>query len=213
MKRIRGKGKRFRAGMVLGALLAIGASAVERDELSENPQQPVLSGADVKPSVPAPAERTYAIPLAFTLLGWGIPYTRGWNIYGVRVNTCLPGWNPGHRDVYGIDAGISGEAGRNAGGISCNLLDNSCDRFGGIQVGGVYNRIKEFAPFGLQATLGHNRANRMNGIQVGTWNAATSFHGLQIGLLVNYAGSGAGLQIGLWNQCGEHGSPILGAIF
>jgi hypothetical protein len=152
-------------------------------------------------------------PLSVTLFEWGIPYTRGWDVYGIRVNTCLPGWSAGHNDIYGIDFGVSGEITGDAAGVSCNFFDNICRDFGGIQIGGLYNRIQGDAPAALQATFIHNRANSINGIQVGTWNVAAHFRGLQIGLLVNYAESGAGLQIGLWNQCGAHASPILGVVF
>ena len=152
-------------------------------------------------------------PLAITLLEWGIPFSRKWNVYGIRVNTCVPGWTAGHNDIYGIDGGVSGEITGDAAGISCNFFDNICQDFGGVQVGGLYNRINGDAPIALQITLGHNRANTMNGMQIGCWNVASRLRGLQIGLLVNHAENGAGLQIGLWNECGTHGSPILGAVF
>jgi hypothetical protein len=151
-------------------------------------------------------------PLAITLLEWGVPFSRGWNVYGVRVNTCLPGWPAGHNDIYGIDFGLSGEINGDAAGISCNLIDNMCNDFGGLQVGGLYNRIKGDAPAALQVTFIHNQADTINGIQLGCWNIATRLRGLQFGL-INHAESGAGLQIGLWNACGATGSPILGAVF
>jgi len=152
-------------------------------------------------------------PLAITVLEWGIPFSRGWNVYGIRVNTCLPGWTAGHKDIYGIDFGVSGEINGDAAGISCNFFDNICNDFGGIQVGGLYNRIKGDAPAALQVTFIHNRADTVNGIQIGgIWNVAARLRGLQIGL-INRAEIGAGLQIGLWNECGANGSPILGAVF
>ncbi|MEI7899131.1 MAG: hypothetical protein WCK89_02685 [bacterium] len=152
-------------------------------------------------------------PLAITVLEWGIPYSRGWNVYGLRVNACSPGWPAGHNDIYGIDVGVSGEINGDAAGISCNFFDNICNDFSGIQVGGLYNRIKGDAPLALQVTFIHNRADTVNGIQIGgIWNVATRLRGLQIGL-INHAESGAGLQIGLWNECGTTGSPILGAVF
>ena len=155
----------------------------------------------------------YATPLAIAVLEWGIPFSRGWNVYGLRVNACSPGWHAEHNDVYGIDVGVCGEINGDAAGISCNFLDNICRDFGGIQVGGVYNQIKGDAPIALQVTFLNNRANTINGIQIGgLWNVATRLRGLQIGL-VNHAESGAGLQIGLWNECGTQGSPILGAVF
>lgn len=152
-------------------------------------------------------------PLAITLLGFGIPYTTGWDIYGVRLNTCVPGWSVGHNDIYGIDVGLSGEVSGDVAGVSCNLFDNICSDFGGIQIGGLYNRIRGDSPAALQLTFVHNRVNAMNGIQIGgIWNVATHFRGLQIGI-VNYAESGAGLQIGIWNQCGTIASPVLGVVF
>lgn len=154
----------------------------------------------------------HVTPLSLAVFEWGIPFSRGWNVYGVRLNLCVPEWHAGHNDLYGIDAGLCGEVNGDAAGISCNVFDNVCRDFGGIQVGGLYNRIKGDAPFAIQATLVHNHANAMNGLQAGLWNLAGRFRGIQIGV-VNHAESGAGLQIGLWNQCGTQGSPILGAIF
>jgi len=151
-------------------------------------------------------------PLAVTFLEWGIPFSRGWDVYGIRVNTCIPGWEAGHNDIYGIDVGLSGEITGNAAGISCNFFENICEDFGGIQIGGLYNRIRNNSPAALQVTFLHNRVNDMNGMQVGGWNVAKGFRGVQIGL-VNYAESGGGLQIGLWNQCGTHASPILGVVY
>ncbi len=152
-------------------------------------------------------------PLAITLLGFSVPYTTGWDIYGLRLNTCIPGWSVGHDDIFGLDVGLSGELSGDAAGISCNVFDNICDDFGGIQIGGLYNRIRGDTPAAIQLTFIHNRVNAMNGIQLGgLWNVATRLYGLQIGL-VNYAESGAGLQIGIWNQCGTIASPILGVVF
>jgi hypothetical protein len=152
-------------------------------------------------------------PLAVTLLGFGVPYTTGWDIYGLRLNTCIPGWSVGHDDVFGIDVGFSGEMSGDVAGISCNVFDNICSDFGGIQIGGLYNRIRGDSPAAIQLSFVHNRVNAMNGIQIGgIWNVATRFRGLQIGI-VNYAEEGAGLQIGLWNQCGTIASPILGVVF
>ena len=180
---------------------------------------PSLPAGTVPASTPSgfvavqPPDDQPVTPLAITLFEWGIPFSRGWDVYGIRVNTCLPGWTAGHDDIYGIDFGVSGEITGDAAGISCNFFDNICNNFGGIQIGGLYNRIRGDAPIALQTTFIHNRANMMNGIQIGgIWNVATVFRGLQIGL-INYADSGAGLQIGLWNQCGTHASPILGAVF
>jgi hypothetical protein len=152
-------------------------------------------------------------PLALAVGAWGIPFSRGWNVYGIRANVCFPGWHAEHNNIYGIDGGVSGEINGDAAGICVNVFDNVCRDFGGIQIGGVYNRIAGNAPIALQASLGHNRANTMNGMQIGCWNVANRLRGVQIGLLVNHAESGAGLQIGLWNQCGTQGSPILGAVF
>ena len=152
-------------------------------------------------------------PLAITLLEWGIPWTCGCDVYGLRVNTCLPGWPAGHDDIYGIDVGLSGEITGDAAGISCNFFENICNDFDGIQIGGLYNRIKGDASIALQITFIHNRATTVNGIQIGgLWNVARRLRGMQIGL-INHAESGAGLQIGLWNECGTRGSPILGAVF
>mgnify|MGYP000881692859 CR=1 FL=1 len=177
------------------------------------PAGTVAAPAAVDTTAFAPPDDEPVTPLAVTLLEWGVPYTRGWDVYGIRVNTCIPGRDAGHNDIYGIDFGVSGEITGDAAGVSCNFFDNICRDFGGIQIGGLYNRIQGGAPAALQATFGHNRANAMNGVQAGAWNVASRFRGLQIGLLVNYAESGAGLQIGLWNQCGAHASPILGVVF
>jgi hypothetical protein len=172
------------------------------------PMGTAAGSASVQPAADEPVT-----PLAITLFEWGIPFSRGWDVYGIRVNTCFPGWTSGHNDVYGIDFGLSGEVTGDAAGISCNLFDNSCGDFGGIQIGGFYNRIKGDAPIALQTTLIHNRANAMNGIQIGgIWNVAAVIRGIQIGL-INYAENGAALQIGLWNQSGTHGSPLLGVVF
>lgn len=173
---------------------------------------PVATSASSAAITPKPDDEPVT-PLALTLLGFSVPYTTGWDIYGVRLNTCVPGWSVGHNDMYGIDVGLSGEVTGDSAGISCNLFDNSCSDFGGIQIGGLYNRIRGDSPAAIQLTFIHNRVNAMNGIQLGgLWNVATRFYGLQIGL-VNYAESGAGLQIGLWNQCGTIASPILGVVF
>lgn len=152
-------------------------------------------------------------PLSIAVAEWGIPFSRGWNVYGIRMNACFPGWHAEHNNIYGIDGGVCGEINGDAAGVCVNFFDNACRDFGGIQVGGLYNRISGDAPVALQVTFIHNRANTMNGIQIGgIWNVAARLRGLQIGL-VNHAESGAGLQIGLWNQCGTQGSPILGAVF
>lgn len=173
---------------------------------------PVTTCATSSAITPKPDDEPVT-PLAITLLGFSVPYTTGWDIYGLRLNTCIPGWSVGHDDMYGIDIGLSGEVSGNAAGISCNVLDNICDDFGGLQIGGLYNRIRGDTPAAIQLTFVHNRVNAMNGIQLGgLWNVATRFYGLQIGL-INYAESGAGLQIGLWNQCGTIASPILGVVF
>lgn len=154
-----------------------------------------------------------ATPLALATSFFSIPDSRGWDVYGIRLNLCIPGWTGGQVDLYGVDAGLSGEFHGDAAGILCNLLDNRCDDFAGLQVGGFYNRIAGDAPFALQATLGHNRANTINGVQIGlVWNEAKRLNGLQIGLF-NAASEGAGLQIGLWNTCADRASPILGFIF
>jgi hypothetical protein len=176
------------------------------------PEGTVPVATSVDTSRFAPPNDEPVTPLAVTLFEWGVPFSRGWDVYGIRVNTCLPGWTAGHNDIYGLDFGVSGELTGDAAGVSCNFFDNICRDFGGIQIGGVYNRVKGDAPFALQATLGHNRANAMNGLQAGVWNVAAGFRGLQIGL-INHAEKGAGLQIGLWNACGTHASPILGAVF
>lgn len=167
----------------------------------------------VNTSAFTPPDDEPVTPLSLTLLEWGIPYTRGWDVYGLRLNTCIPGRSAGHNDIYGLDAGLSGEVTGNAAGISCNFFDNICRDFSGLQIGGVYNRINGEAPCVMQVTLGHNRANTMNGLQIGAWNVASKMNGMQIGLLVNHAESGGGVQIGLWNECGTHGSPIVGAVF
>ena len=152
-------------------------------------------------------------PLAIAVAEWGIPFSRGWDVYGIRANVCFPGWHAEHNNIYGIDGGVSGEINGDGAGIFVNFFDNVCRDFGGIQVGGLYNRINGDAPAALQVTFIHNRANTINGIQIGgIWNVASRLRGMQIGL-INYAETGGGLQIGLWNQCGTQGSPILGAVF
>ena len=154
----------------------------------------------------------HVTPLSLSILEWGVPFSRGWSVYGIRLNLSVPGWHPEHRDLYGIDFGLSGEINGDAAGICVNFFDNVCQDFGGIQIGGLYNRINGDSPFGMQFSLGHNRSMDINGLQIGGWNVANEMRGLQFGL-INHAEGGAGLQIGLWNECGTQGSPILGAIF
>jgi hypothetical protein len=172
------------------------------------PGSPATPGSPVA----APLDNGPVTPLAITVLEWGIPFSRGWNVYGLRLNLSAPGWHAGHHDLYGIDAGTCGELTGDGAGIQCNVFDNICDNFGGFQVSGFYNRIKGEAPFAFQITTLHNQARTINGLQVGCWNLATQLRGLQLGL-INHAESGAGVQIGLWNECGTTGSPILGAIY
>ncbi len=201
------------AGLAAGLVLVAGAGPDMNPSRSGTPRAaPAAVALGTDPSTLQQPDDEPVTPLAVTLLEWGVPYTRGCDVYGLRVNTCLPGWPAGHDDLYGIDIGLSGEVAGDAAGVCCNFFDNSCHDFGGVQVGGVYNRINGEAPFALQVTLGHNRANALNGLQVGLWNVAARFNGLQLGL-INHAQEGAGLQVGLWNECGANGSPLLGAVF
>lgn len=164
-------------------------------------------------NLPKPPDDEPVTPLALTLLGFTVPYSRGWDVYGLRLNTCIPGWTPGHNDIYGIDLGLSGEMTGDAAGIGCNLFDNGCNNFAGLQVAGLHNRIKGESPFAIQCSLLHNRANLLDGFQASLiWNVSKKMNGLQIGL-VNYAESGVVVQIGLWNQCSSYGSPLLGIVY
>ena len=209
----------FSIGLSLG--LAAFASAGTDMRSGRPARQPPPLPPDMVPveasvsssAIPPKTDDESVTPLAITLLGFSVPYSTGWDIYGLRLNTCIPGWSVGHDDIYGIDVGLSGEVSGNTAGISCNVFDNICDDFGGIQIGGLYNRIRCDSPAAIQLSFVHNRVNAMNGIQIGgLWNVATRFYGLQIGI-VNYAERGAGLQIGIWNQCGTIASPILGVVF
>ena len=199
-------------GVSLGLALVINAGPDMNPGRQAGAIRPLPPGT-ASEAVSKPAHYGPVTPLAITLLEWGIPCARGCNVYGLRVNTCLPGWPAGHDDIYGIDVGMSGEINGDSAGISCNVFYNICNDFDGIQIGGLHNRIKGEAPIALQVTLIHNRASSLNGIQIGgIWNVATHLRGMQIGL-VNHAEGGAGLQIGLWNECGTRGTPILGAVF
>lgn len=203
-------------GLSIGLSAAVWAGPDMRSGRPDG-TQPLPPGTVPVTSAPVavtpPPDDEPVTPLAITLGEWGVPFSRGYDVYGLRINTCFPGWSAGHNDLYGVDVGVSGEITGDAAGVVCNFFNNICKRFGGIQIGGVYNRIEGDAPFAIQATLGHNRVNAINGLQMGAWNVASRMRGLQIGLLVNHADGGAGLQIGLWNECGTHGSPILGAVF
>jgi hypothetical protein len=208
----------FSLGLSLSLVLAASAGTDMRSGRPAGQPPPLSEGVipvatSVSSAITPKPDDEPVTPLAITLLGFCVPYTTGWDIYGLRLNTCVPGWSVGHNDIYGIDVGLSGEVSGDAAGVSCNLFDNICRDFGGLQIGGLYNRIQGDSPAALQLTFVHNRVNAMNGVQIGgIWNVATHFNGLQIGI-VNYAETGAGLQIGIWNQCGTIASPILGVVF
>lgn len=98
-------------------------------------------------------------------------------------------------DVTGIDLGLLGRC-RYMYGLQLNILRNEITDFGGgVQVG-IYNSV--------------GRADEIS-LQVGLWNEANRFYGVQAGL-INICDEGTGFQVGLINRAEGFYGFQLGAI-
>lgn len=110
-------------------------------------------------------------PFAVNFCSISLPSAPNLEIDGLRLNVTFPFATPDHRDVYGIDLGLSGEATGHVGGIAINLCDNWSDSFSGGCLG-LVNVTGELR--GLQIGL-VNVAETGAGLQIGLWNQSANF--------------------------------------
>lgn len=135
--------------------------------------------------IPASPDRPMApiaincAPFAVNLFSLSLPGAPELEIDGFRLNISVPFATPDHRDVFGFDLGLSGEAIGHVGGIAINLFDNWSDSFSGGCVG-LVNATGEL--HGLQIGL-VNIAENGNGLQIGLWNQSAKFQAPLIGLV------------------------------
>lgn len=142
----------------------------------EAPPAPVVAEHPDRPQPPVAVSWT---PFAVNLCSLSLPGAQGLEIDGLRLNVSVPFATPDHRDVFGFDLGLSGEATGHVGGVAVNLFDNWSDSFSGGCVG-LVNVTGEL--HGLQIGL-VNVAEGGNGLQIGLWNESANFRAPLIGLV------------------------------
>lgn len=131
------------------------------------------------PDRPQPMAVVAWTPFALNFCSLSIPGVENLEIDGVRLNLTFPFATPDHRDVFGFDFGLAGEATGHVGGIAINLFDNWNDSFSGGCLG-LVNVTGEL--HGLQIGL-VNIADTGSGLQIGLWNHSANFRCPFIGVV------------------------------
>ena len=124
-------------------------------------------------------------------------------IYGLNLET----GNYSSKDVYGVSFTAMLHYSRKSNGINIAGLSNTIERANGLIV--AYGGNEVYKGNGAMVGIFGNSAHHFNGIQISGVNRIEDRGvGLQIGIF-NKASDFRGLQLGLWNKNDKRSLPIL----
>lgn len=193
------------------ALMCVNASLMARSVFaaiqSQDDNQPLEAPLGIgllPPSAQFPEQPWSVTGFRFNLLAG-----HHCDVFALDIGTFV---NIADGDMFGLElAGVYNQIGSSGGSLQIAGLANACSgTFGGVQIAGILNSIGGYG-FGGQIG-GMNKADSIDGVQIGVLCKATGkITGGQVGV-VNQASEMLGVQIGVVNLADKMSGVQLGVI-
>jgi hypothetical protein len=124
-------------------------------------------------------------------------------VYGINISS----GSTYETEVHGISLALIGQYLHKINGITITGLGNITERYNGITISGIGN--DSFKTNGMAVAFIANSSQYFNGIQISAQNfIETKGTGLQIGIF-NKATNFKGIQLGLWNKNDKRSLPLI----